>query len=84
MVEKPRGQWTISLGRVATCALMVQAMWCWHKGVDLLTGQKDVLYVLLGYTFGNNIITGAKEIAGTVSAARSNDPSDGVDHVGKT
>lgn len=67
MAEKPPGQWTISLGRVATCALLVQAQWEWHIGHDLHSGQKEVLFVLLGYTFGNNVIQGTKEALSAVN-----------------
>ena len=58
--------WAVSLGRVSTVGLLMQAMWTWQHAVDLLPGQKEVLYVMVGYTFGSKTIGAVKDIVTAV------------------
>lgn len=67
MDEKVSDVWTISLGRVLTVALLIQAMVGWAYGHDIANGQEHVIIAVLAYTFGTRV---AARVAETVSATR--------------
>lgn len=70
MDEKSPGIWTISLGRVMTVALIVQAMIGWSRGSDTLDGQEHILIAVLAYTFGNKVVAQAGEVVSGIRKPR--------------
>jgi hypothetical protein len=65
MERKENGEYTMSLGRVALCVLLVQAMWKWSQAtpeavVDLPPGMKETLFFLMAYNFGSKGLATAK------------------------
>jgi hypothetical protein len=66
MEQKDNGEYAMSLGRVALCVLLCQAMWKWagtspEAGVDLPAGMKETLFLLMAYNFGSKGISTAKK-----------------------
>lgn len=53
MERQEDGEYVMSLGRVATAALMAQAMWRWGMvGGDIPQSMLQTLWILLGYLLG--------------------------------
>lgn len=68
MEPNPDGVYVASLARIATFALLMQAMSHWHHDRELLISQKDILYVLLSYLLGSKVV-GAIHAGITANAA---------------
>lgn len=67
MDEKAENVWTISLGRVLTVALLIQAMVMWAHDKDIANGQQHVIIAVLAYTFGTRV---AARVSETIGATR--------------
>jgi hypothetical protein len=66
MEQKDDGEYAMSLGRVALCVLLGQAMWQWAGTspgavVDLPAGMKETLFLLMAYNFGTKGISTARK-----------------------
>ena len=76
MEQKDNGEYAMSLGRVALCVLLGQAMWKWAGAtpealVDLPAGMKETLFLLMAYNFGSKGISAAKDWIKTYTAAKA-------------
>ena len=76
MEQKDNGEYAMSLGRVALCVLLGQAMWKWAGTtpdtlVDLPPGMKETLFLLMAYNFGSKGISAAKEWIKATGSAKT-------------
>ena len=60
----------LSVGRVMLIACFILAMVKWVKGIDIPDTQLTILMTLLGYVLGTKVLTGVREIVGSVKEAK--------------